>query len=93
MDTRNKVLIKKSASKKEPFKTVHVGKNGEPIGNASERFVSKQSVIKNLKANLNLFNGAHVTVIDMTGKKPVEFVLFPDGKKVSNDPITKKELK
>ncbi len=58
-------------NKKQPFRVVNGGKNGEPL-KPSETFTTKQSAWKNIIADAkeNYFGCSHVFVMDMTVKKP-----------------------
>lgn len=84
LDTRNKALIEKSRSKKQPFKCSFIGRNGQQIGQA-ETFTTKRNAEKNILAHLNFFGGADVNVIDLTGKEPVKYLLMKDGYKDTKD--------
>ena len=90
MDTRNKALIQKSRSKKQPFKNSFIGDNGKQIGQA-ETFTTKLNAEKNIISHLKFFGGEKVIVIDLTGKEPKGYFLFQDGFKQSH-PIRKEDL-
>lgn len=86
MATSNHVVISKSRSKTQPFKVTNVAENAKSTGTGGETFTTRRNCIKNLLANMQIFHGTHVDVLDKTGKEPKWFALGKDGLETPREP-------
>lgn len=80
----SKAVISKSRSKKKPFKLRIIAENNEIINTGSQTFTTNNNCVKNLLANMQAFNGTHIFVVDVSGKKQIEYTLHKDGFKQNN---------
>lgn len=71
--------IRKTKSKRQPFRTVFISKNGQDIGGSKETLTTRLNALKNITAHLNFFGGKEIWVVDLTTKNKNQFLLHADG--------------
>lgn len=71
--------IKKTRSKKQPFRSIIIGENGEPIGGSHETLTTRLNAQKNIIAHIKAVKGTGIWVIDYTNGE--EYHMMDDGSK------------